>query len=53
MTFNVSCEKTFGMKGQSHSPHFLENLACLCLGGAHFKQCVSTVKTQNVKCLMV
>lgn len=32
-----------------HIPHFLENLACLCFGGAHFKQCVSTVEAQKVK----
>lgn len=26
------------------APHFLDNLACLFLGGAHFKHVVSTVK---------
>lgn len=50
----------FGVKEKSRSlhcfvmhtlPHFLESFACLCLGGAHFKQCVSTVKMQkNVTC---
>lgn len=32
-----------------HVPHFLENLACLCLGGAHFRHNVSTVERREEK----
>lgn len=33
-----------------HVPHFLENFACLCLGGAHFRHNVSTAeRTEQIR----
>lgn len=51
--FSAQCEFIYQRPSGSTSPrvpHFLENLACLCLGGAHFRHNVSTVKrTEQIR----